>query len=226
MRAGALARIPQAKRMAKLHILGARLDGDRHWGGHGQERPSHPGVSCIRSRDPWMRVELNIPQLGDQVVAIASLSSAPPSRRARPPCPGLSAQAGIKVLPDHAQVVRRYPFLFRSGPSVYPSLAMQLYRTAYPEESVERLQEIQASRARTLSSSTARPGTSSAQLSDVMESPPGTLSLRQAIQDRIVLVGVSALGTEDYEDSGLPSSGSSSTRTPSRISKQVIPGGP
>ncbi|MCB9538142.1 MAG: adenylate/guanylate cyclase domain-containing protein [Myxococcales bacterium] len=126
------------------------------------------------------------------------------------PCPRLSLSlptlttaarlsAGITVRTDDDGVARRYGYFFEVDGVAYPSLALAAAQLLRPDDAEALAQ-------RAAGADHGRPGLPFARrgafrtvrFSDVIEAPADSAPLRDALGGRAVLVGVSALGTEDY----------------------------
>lgn len=163
------------------------------------------GVGCLRAQEDTLVTDLGVPlpTLGDaseaasQAMRCAHLSGSLPQL-------AMSArnQAGLMVLIDDDSKVRRYPFQFGTKDGVHPTLALGVATAARPD------------RAAALEARAADFGERSPYLhyethdnirmvrfSDVIEAGTGSDTLREALEDKLVFVGVSALGTEDYRSS-------------------------
>jgi adenylate cyclase len=107
-------------------------------------------------------------------------------------------QASIALSLDPDGVIRRYPYFLGVRDQVFPSLALTAASMARPTE-------VEALRARALATDGGRPGLfalspkafRSVRFSDLMEVSASD-SLRSALEGRLVFVGVSAQGTEDF----------------------------
>lgn len=107
-------------------------------------------------------------------------------------------QAGLNLLADDVGVVRRYHYFFRQDTAVFPSLGMAALIVARPDEADALIARAAAADRGAPVLRHSLPGAiRTVRFSDVIESPLGTPALEQAFRGRIVLVGVSALGTED-----------------------------
>lgn len=126
------------------------------------------------------------------------------------PCPRLSLSlpsltsaarltAGIAVRTDDDGVARRYGYFFEVDGVAYPSLALAAAQLLHPDRAEALAQRAAAAdRGRPGLPFARREAFRTVRFSDVLEAPPDSAPLRDALRGRTVLVGVSALGTEDY----------------------------
>lgn len=184
----------------KLDRMAARRDGDRHLAeAAARFGPVILGFACV----PSAKDTRGRPDLADAV----PLDVPPPGRalrcrRVADNIPRLAQaarrQASVNLLTDEDGVSRRYPFFITAQGRTHPSLALAAVVEAEPERA-EAL--IAAAAAADRGAPVLRhPPPSSFRMvrfSDVLEAAPDSGPLAQAFADRIVLVGVSALGTED-----------------------------
>ena len=109
------------------------------------------------------------------------------------------AQAGLSVPIDGDGLARRYAYVFRGLGAPLPALALACAQTAHPERAEALLaQAVGKDRGvpRLLYRRSAR--FRHVRFSDVVEAAADSQPLKEALGGRIVLVGVSAKGTEDY----------------------------
>jgi len=152
--------------------------------------------------------------------SLATLDVPPASLREPSLCPrrgrsfaGLSvaarAEAALVVPIDLDGTVRRYAYLCGGGGHTFPSLALELARIRAPERSEALVREaLAADRGMPLLGPRPRTDFRSVRFCDVLEAGGSERALEDAFRDRLVLVGVSALGTEDHVttplETGLP----------------------
>ena len=114
------------------------------------------------------------------------------------------AQAGLTVSVDDDGVSRRYPYVFALDGKSYPSMALSAALMLRPDDEKALVE-------RAVSADYGRPGMRAiprgafrtVRFSDVLEAPDDSPPLRDALTGRTVLVGVSALGTEDFARTSL-----------------------
>ena len=112
------------------------------------------------------------------------------------------SQGGLKVFFDPDSVVRRYPFVFGYRGAAYPSLALEAARVALGDGAA-LIHELPQPDATPLLRPVPSGAFQTVRFSDVLEVAAGDPMLRQAFADKLVLVGVSALGTEDFRSTPL-----------------------
>jgi len=108
------------------------------------------------------------------------------------------SQAGLMVPPDRDGKIRKYPLIFRKGEEFYPSLALATAMAARPDEANAFLE-------RAVKSQTPRPilrfqatdGFRVLRFGDILEAEKDSPGLKKGIEGKILVVGVSAQGTED-----------------------------
>ena len=108
------------------------------------------------------------------------------------------SQAGLMVRADEDGMVRRYPYIFRSKEKLYPSLALAATLASMPEERQSFLKQLKGMNS-TLPLLPMPPAEDFRLLrfSDIMDASPDSPGLKEGIQGKILVVGVSAQGTED-----------------------------
>ncbi len=126
------------------------------------------------------------------------------------PCHGLAGslpvftmaarrQAALTVKVDSDGIIRRYAYVFRAQGKVFPTIGLALAQVARPTEADELLEHALAHDRGApflLYHRSAR--FRHIRFSDVLEAPEDSAPLKEALADKIVLVGVSALGTQDF----------------------------
>ncbi len=148
---------------------------------------------------------------GVQGAGLTPLSGAPPPSmrcaQVATSLPSLATtartQGGLKVPFDPDGVVRRYPYLFGYRGEAYPSLALAAAQVAHPGAAEELVRELPPPDGTPLLRPVRSDTFKRVRFSDVLEVPAGDPQLAAAFEDRVVLVGVSALGTEDFRDTPL-----------------------
>jgi adenylate cyclase len=144
------------------------------------------GVGSLR---PVKRPEGSVPaatQCQHVASSIASLSLA------------ARDQGSLHVRPDADGVVRRYPWWYGTPGGEFPSLALATARVGRPDHVAALMDHPLGQGDGTVVMRPVAPSSwRVVRFSDVLEAPLETPALAEAFQDRIVLVGVSAIGTED-----------------------------
>ncbi len=108
-------------------------------------------------------------------------------------------QAGVQTVPIIDGVARRYAFALGAGLHAYPSLALAMVRHAEPERSEALTQRaLERDDATPLLRHLPRESFRTLRFSDLLEATPDLNALDAALRDRLVLIGVSAAGTEDF----------------------------
>jgi len=122
-----------------------------------------------------------------------------------PALAGASAGQGtLELLRDPDERSRRYPYLAGWQGSRVPSLALEAVRIGRPDAHDAVLQRVAGIDGAAPILRAVPPGTFTVlSLVDIMKAGPGHEGLARALQGRIVMVGVSAQGTEDFELSSL-----------------------
>jgi len=204
VRDSALGDAPEGRALAdKLDRMAARRDGDRHLSeAAARFGPVILGVACIPTpTDTRMRAGLT---------GVVPLNIQPPERALR--CrqvagniPRLAQaarrQASVNLLTDDDGVTRRYPYFITAADQIHPSLALAAAMEANPDRA-DALVERAANADRGAPVLHHPPSSRFRQVrfSDVLEAPRDAGPLVEAFAGRTVLVGVSALGTEDASD--------------------------
>jgi adenylate cyclase len=163
------------------------------------------GVACLSGAEDTLSSDLGVPlpKLGEvaearlQAMRCANLSGSLPQLAM-----SARSQAGLMVLVDDDGKVRRYPYRFGTKDGVHPTLALGVALAARParvEELKDRAAEF-GEQPPFLHYDT-HDHIRTVRLSDVIEAGAGSEALRSAFEDKLVFVGVSALGTEDYRSS-------------------------
>lgn len=117
------------------------------------------------------------------------------------------AALAVPIDPDGA--VRRYAYVCGGGDRALPSLALALAQIGRPEQADALLATaLNADRGEPMLPPRPRVGLRTLRLSDVLEVEGSGAALQGALRDRLVVVGVSAQGTQDYSttalETGLP----------------------
>jgi adenylate cyclase len=187
---------------ARLEDRAARLDGDRQLSEALARRGRVVlGTACatveadvLNDSDAGVLAPL-VGLSGDTPAAVACArvaTSIPPLAIAA------ADQGSLHIPPDLDGVTRRYPLWHAAGDARYPSLALAAVRVARPEVTAAALA---GPLGRTDGVVVPRPSAPEAwdllRFSDVLEAPDDAPALAGAFRDRLVLVGVSAQGTED-----------------------------
>jgi len=189
--------------VAELEETALALDGDRQFGAALAESGRVVlGAVCLDGASDALAVK---------GAGLTPVSGAPTPRmvceQVSSSLPALAmtarSQGGLKVFFDRDSVVRRYPYVFGYKGEAWPSLALEAARVALGDRGAALVADLPQPDATPL----LRPVPSAAfemvRFSDVLEVPAGDPTLRRAFQDRVVLVGVSALGTEDFRSTPL-----------------------
>ncbi len=109
------------------------------------------------------------------------------------------AQGVLSIEEDEDGVIRRAPLWVAADGKTYPGLALAALQVARPEAVADLLtRTVTEHGAAPLLWQLPRDRFRTVRFSDVLEAPPGTPALAEALADRIVFVGVSAGGTEDF----------------------------
>ncbi|MCA9542272.1 MAG: adenylate/guanylate cyclase domain-containing protein, partial [Myxococcales bacterium] len=110
-----------------------------------------------------------------------------------------AGQGGVNVAADDDGVTRRYPYLFAVDGRVHASLALATAMLADPSQAEALLRRAtEADRGAPWLRPAPKSRFRTVRFSDVLEAPPDSPALEAALRDRIVFVGVSAYGTEDF----------------------------
>ncbi|MFT7518324.1 MAG: serine phosphatase RsbU (regulator of sigma subunit)/CHASE2 domain-containing sensor protein [Kiritimatiellia bacterium] len=124
-------------------------------------------------------------------------------------CPALSGnlpalamaargQAVLDVMRDSDGVLRRFPYIVGVRDDRYASLSLEAIRVGRPDDYEAALQRIQRlDRATPYQRAISPELFESVRLSDLMQAGPDHPGIREALQGRLVFIGVSANGTED-----------------------------
>jgi len=190
-----------------LEIQAARLDGDRQLGAAIADLGTVLlGVVCQLATDSALAadrrgemVPLDVDRDRPMALRCGALASsiAPLVAAAR-------GQGGLQVLRDEDGVVRRYAYAFGSGRHAYPSLALAAVRTARPDRAASlTARAMDADDGTPLLRQLRERDLRTLHFADLLEAEAEGSALEDALRDRIVLVGVSAKGTEDLVDTSL-----------------------
>ncbi len=187
----------------ELDRMAARRDGDRHLAEVAARfGPVVLGVACVpRASDTRPRPGLD----GAPALAV------PPPDRAlrcgqvagniRPLADAVRRQASVNLLTDDDGVTRRYPFFAAVDGRAHPSLALAAAMEAFPDRADALIEQAAgADRGAPVLHHPPARRFRAVRFSDVIEAAPEQGPLAEAFGGRIVLVGVSALGTEDTAD--------------------------
>lgn len=172
-----------------------------------------------------------IARAGDVVLGIACLpavpslsSPAPPGVRVHPAEPGqrprlacravsgnhqplaeaAAGQGTLALLQDPDDHSRRYPYLATWQGAWVPSLALEAVRVGRPDAHDAALRQVtRLDGAAPILRAAPPEAFTRLRFGDVLQAEPGHSGLAKALTGRIVIVGVNARGTEDYELSAL-----------------------
>jgi adenylate cyclase len=207
IRGGPLGENPAGQFMLfELDSISVTKDGDRQLAeGLASNGRVVLGVACLEDTGDTFASELGVPlpkldevgQARSEAMRCSRLSGSLPQLAM-----SARSQAGLMVLVDGDGKVRRYPYRFGTKDGVHPTLALGVATAARPDRA-EALQERAAefSDRPPLVHYRTHDQIRTIRFSDVLEAAPGSEVLREALEDRLVFVGVSALGTEDYRSS-------------------------
>jgi adenylate cyclase len=107
-------------------------------------------------------------------------------------------QAGLNVPADRDGMIRRYPFIFRVQDDFYPSLALAAAMAANPEDATGLLaRAAQLKSPRPLLRYQSKDDFRVLRFGDILEADKDSPGLKTGIKGKILVVGVSAQGTED-----------------------------
>jgi len=162
------------------------------------------GVGCLRAQEDTLVTDLGVPlpKLQESGGAIEAMRCAHLSGSLPQLAMSARSQAGLMVLIDDDSKVRRYPFTFGTKDGVHPTLALGVATAARPDQA-----EAMQARAKEFGQRPAylhyetHDNIRMVRFSDVIEMGAGNDQLKEAFEDKLIFVGVSALGTEDYRSS-------------------------
>ncbi len=187
----------------KLDRMAARRDGDRHLSENAARfGPLILGFACVPSaKDTRQRagligsVPLDIPPPGRALRCNRVAGNIPRLAQAA------RRQASVNLLTDSDGVTRRYPYFITADDKTHPSLALAAVIEAEPDRAQALIEAAaEADRGAPVLHHALSKSFRQVRFSDVLEAAPDSGPLAEAFADRIVLVGVSALGTEDASD--------------------------
>ncbi|MBU0550420.1 adenylate/guanylate cyclase domain-containing protein [Myxococcota bacterium] len=160
------------------------------------------GVMCTADRRDTLAVALPANLRPVDLNGAALPAEAPRCARLSGSLPSIAqaanAEASLALLLDPDGVARRYPYFMVLGEQAYPSLGLVAAQLAQPEAAQQLVE-------RALRWDEGRPGVRLppraalrvVRFSDVLE-VSDSAALRDAFADRLVFIGVSAMGTEDF----------------------------
>ncbi len=191
-----------------LEKLAKARDGDRRLA----EAIANAGVVTLGFA---CQAEVEDARQDSRVEGLTTVEGVPETHGHLVPCPHLTGsfpaltsvahgQAALTVAYDADGRIRRYPYVVRGGGQPRPSLALALAQTTRPAEA-EAMTRRALARDRAAPLLWYRPSARfrHVRFSDVLEAGADSKALAEAVRGRIVLVGVSALGTEDFVDAPL-----------------------
>jgi len=150
--------------------------------------------ALVKGRPEYMRVLDHVPDdVGWALTCPALATSLPVFTMSS------AGQAGLTVPIDGDGLARRYAYISRAFNDPLPSLALASARLAHPEQAEElvaRAAAFDRGTPRLLYRHSAE--FRHVRFSDVLEAPDDSKPLKEGLGGRIVLIGVSAQGTQDY----------------------------
>jgi adenylate cyclase len=157
------------------------------------------GASCLNEgKQIFEQVYWNNLPVLDKVVVHAPLQCGRISTSISQIASAAQSQAFLNIEAESDGVVRHYPLFLKTEKGHHPSFALGIAAVAEPEMMNTSFEDDNGYAGHVLLRTIPRKNFLTLSASDLLEGDQLSLSVRQILQNRIVLVGVSALGTEDF----------------------------